>query len=576
MLSRSQVRVFGREWTIAAVRDGAAVLVPGLAALALLLFVAYPLLWLVFGTLGAPRELSAKYFVLVAQSGLLLPLANTIELAISVGFASVALGVPIAWIMARTDLPLRLVFHALIALTFIIPPYLTALAYVALMGPNAGHFNHLMMWLFHLDRGPFDIFSWPGIIFVIALHGFTIPYFLTYTALRSLDTSLEESARILGASRWQVTRRVTLPLVAPAITAGALLAAVDSMALFGPQAYLGLPAQIVYLPTRIYAVLTTYPPRFAEASILSLFIVVLTILGLFGQRRYLEQRSFVTIGGRSAQAERLSFGMLRWPLLAGCIGVVFLSAVAPVGVLLVAAFSKSWVAPLTWDNATFANFHVALVEYQVSVRGIANSLKLAAGAATLATAIGLLVAYMDQRGTVRWRVLDYLAILPLGLPGTVMAVALLLAFIRPPLRLYGTIWILLVAYVARVIPLATRTANAGLQQLDPSLEEIARVSGASWIQGVRLILLPLLRSHLVLTWLLVFISAVGELSASILLYTTGTETMSVAMFHLNEAGQLEPVAALSITMFGIILAAALAIQWIAGRPAVWGIGEFAT
>jgi iron(III) transport system permease protein len=568
------MRALGRSLAGVATLDRGAILFLGPSTLGLLLFVAYPLIWLVLGIFGAPRELTARYLAQAAQSRLLVPSINTVLLAVSVGVVSTMVGVPLAWVMARTVLPWRNVLHALIVLSFIVPPYLTALAYVVLMGPNAGYLNKFAVWLLHFRQGPFNVFSWPGIILVISLHGFSLPYFLTYTALDVLDTSLEESAFILGAGRWRATCRITLPLVAPAITAGALLAGVESMALFGPQAFLGLPAQIVYLPTRIYAVLTTYPPRFPEASLLSLVIVALTVFGLYLQRKYLEHRSFITISGRAQRSERVALGALRWPVFSLCLGVVVLSSIAPVGVLLFAAFSKSWVAPFALNNLTLANFHAALIEYQVSVRGIGNSFKLAVGAATLATAIGFAVAYMDQRGTVRWRLLDYLAILPLGLPGTVMAVALLLAFIRPPLRLYGTIWILLVAYVARVIPLATRTANAGLQQLDPALEEAARVGGASWGQGIRLVLIPLLRSHLALTWLLLFISAVGELSASILLYAAGTETMSVAMFQLNEAGQLEPVAALAISMLAIIFAAVLVIQWIAGRKATLGVAEF--
>jgi iron(III) transport system permease protein len=344
---------------------------------------------------------------------------------------------------------------------------------------------------------------------------------------------------VLRAGRWTVTRRITLPLVAPAITGGALLAAVDSMALFGPQAFLGLPAQIVFLPTRIYGLLGSYPPRWGDASALSLILVLLTVAGLVVQRGYLERRSFVT---------------------------VFFSALAPVAVLTAAAFSKSWIAPPLPDNVTLAHFRSALFDDQVAVRGIVNSFTLATGAALITMLLGLAIAYIDLRTRLRGRrLLDYLAILPLGLPGTVMAVGILLAFIRPPLVLYGTIWILLVAYVARFVPLAVRSANATLRQSDPALEEAARITGATWLQTIRIVLLPIARPGLIVAFLLVFIPALSELSATILLYTGGTETIAVAIFRLNDLGQLEVVAALAVFMLAVILVVSLLLNWLAGR-----------
>jgi iron(III) transport system permease protein len=551
----------------AALRDRAAGAALAVAAGTLLLFVGYPLCWLLLGALGVPRTVGTAYLAHVfAQPTNLTPLLNTVELAVGVGLASIALGVPLAWATARTDLPFHRSLHVLVAVSYILPPYLTAIAYIILLGPNAGHLNRLLMWLLHLQQGPINIFSQGGVVFVIAMHAFAFTYFLTYGALHSIDAPLEESAQLLGAGRWTIARRVTLPLVTPAITGGALLAAVDSMALFGPQALLGLPGGIVYLPTRIYGAISSYPPRFPEASALSLVLVLLTVAGLSLQRRYLERRSFVTVGGRGAQLMQITLGAAKWPLLVAFVVVVFLSSVAPLAVLVAAAFSKVWTDPLTAGNLTLANFQAALVGNQIAVRGIANSFKLAAAAATITVLLGLGIAYLDLRTSVRGRrLLDYLAILPLGLPGTVMAVALLQAFIRPPIRIYGTIWILLVAYVARFIPLSTRSSNSALRQVDVSLEEAARVTGASWTAALRLVVVPLIRPSLLLAWLLVFIPALSELSATILLYTSGTETISVAIFRLNDLGQLEVVAALSVVVTVVILFATLLTQWLAGK-----------
>jgi iron(III) transport system permease protein len=289
------------------------------------------------------------------------------------------------------------------------------------------------------------------------------------------------------------------------------------------------------------------------------------------QRYFLERRSYVTVSGKGARTQTIRLGPWKWVLLAFCLAVVFFSAVAPVGVLTLTAFSKSWVAPPTPSNFTLAHFQTALFMDQIAVRGILNSLRLATGAAFLAVIIGAAVAYLDLRSTLRFRrVLDYLAILPLGLPGTVMAVAVLLAFIRVPLPIYGTIWILLIAYVARFVPFATRSANATFRQIDPSLEEAGRIVGATWFQSIRRILVPLARPGLLVAFLLVFIPAFGELSATILLYTGGTETISIAIYRLNDLGQLEVVSALAVFTIAVVLALSGLVNLLSGDTARGG------
>ncbi|HET9669288.1 MAG TPA: iron ABC transporter permease [Casimicrobiaceae bacterium] len=549
------------------VRDAARVVTLGLAVAALLLFIGYPLCWLLFGAVGLPGDFSPRFLVrALTQPGNLTALANTAVLAVGVGLSSVALGVPVAWATARTDVPMRKLLHALVGLAYILPPYLTSVAYIILLGPNAGYLNRLFASTTGMHGSVVNIFSAGGVTFVIAMHVYAIPYFLVYGALQSVDPSLEESARMLGAPRWTMLRRITLPLVAPAISGGALLAAIDSMALFGPQAFLGLPAQVVYLPTRIYGALSGFPPRYADASALSIVLVLVTVIGLVVQRRHLGGRSFVTVSGRGARTARHALGVLRWPLALVILVVVAASSIAPLAVLVMAAFSKVWTDPLTLHNFTLANFYAALVDNQIAARGVMNSFKLAIAAATIAVLLGAAIAYVDLRTRLRGRqMLDYLAILPLGLPGTVLAVALLQAFIRFPVPIYATIWILLIAYVVRSMPIAVRGANGALRQVDASLEEAARVAGASWLVASRRILLPIMRSNLMLAWLLVFIPALGELSATILLYTNGTETMSVAIFRLSDLGQLEVVAALSTVLIAVILVATLLTQSLAGR-----------
>lgn len=540
------------------------------AASLLLVIVGYPLVWLVLSALGVPAELQFRYIAGVfTRTQNYTALANTLVLALGAGVFSALLGVPLAWAAARTDMPFRRSLQALVALSYITPPYLTAIAYIILLGPDAGYFNRALRTIMGTVQGPIDIFSMGGVIFVIAMHVFPFTFFMTFAALRSVDASYEEAAQLLGARRLSVLWRINLPLVAPAITGGALLSAIDSMALFGPQAFLGLPAQITFLPTRIYGVIGAYPPRWAEASALSLTLVVLTALGLFLQRGYLERRSHTTISGRGLRIEAIRLNSWKWPVVAFCAATVFLSSVAPIAVLVMAAFSRSWVGGLTPENFTITHFDEALFNNQIAVRGILNSFRLAIAAGICAVIIGAAVAYIDLRTRARGRrLLDYLATLPLGLPGTVMAVGVLLAFIRPPFAIYGTIWILLVAYVARFVPLAARSVNATLRQIDPSLEEAARIAGASRLGTLWHILLPLARPGLAVAFLLVFIPALSELSATILLYTGGTETIAVAIFRLNDLGQLEVVAALAVFTIGVTLLISLPLNRLIARSRI--------
>lgn len=539
----------------------------GLATALLLVIVGYPLLWIVLAALGIPTSFGFDHIVGVfTRAQNYAALVNTLLLAVSAGVLSVAFAVPLAWAAARGGIPFRRSLQALVALTYIIPPYLTAIAYIILFGPDAGYFNKLIQAVTGLSRGPINIFSMGGVVFVIAMHVFPFTFFLTYAGLRSIDAHYDEAARLLGARRWSVLMRIDLPLVAPAITGGALLSAIDSMALFGPQAFLGLPAQITFLPTRIYGVIGAYPPRWGEASSLSLMLVLLTALGLFLQRGYLENRSYATISGRGLRFETVDLGRWKWPVATLCGSIVFLSAIAPIGVLVIAAFSKSWTLGLGPANFTLGHFHEALVDNQIAVRGIYNSFRLAITAGLCAVGIGAAVAYIDLRTNMRGRrLLDYLAILPLGLPGTVFAVGALLAFIRPPFAIYGTIWILVVVYVARFVPLSTRSVNATLRQIDPSLEEAGRISGATQIGTISRILLPLARPGLAVAFLLVFIPALSELSATILLYGGGTETIAIAIFRLNDLGQLETVAALAVFIIAITLLISVPLNYFTTR-----------
>jgi iron(III) transport system permease protein len=361
---------------------------------------------------------------------------------------------------------------------------------------------------------------------------------------------------------------VTAPLVAPAVLSGALIAFVNAIALFGSQAIIGLPGRIFTLPTRIYA-LFDHPPQYGLASALSLVFVAITVIALFLQRRYLARRSYVTVGGKGSRPQLVALGPARWGVFAFCVAVFVIAVLAPYLTLVAVSVSKSWGLGF-WQNLTLRNYAFILFEYDITRRAIVNSLFLAAAAATASVLLGSLIGWVDLRTTLRGRrLLDYASLIPLGLPGIVVAVALIQFWLRVPLPIYGTLLIILLAYTGRYVPLGVRSASAAFRQIDPSLEETARVTGAGWLRTFRSVTLPLARPGLFAGWILVFVPALQELSASILLFSSGSITLAVAVYNLYETGYLEAVAALAVVTM-VIITAAIALATRLGRGGVAG------
>jgi iron(III) transport system permease protein len=526
--------------------------VMGGAILSLIILVVLPLGSLLLGSVRGEHGLSLENFSEVVSGRLYVQaLKNSLILGAWTGLFSLLIGLLLAWAVSRTDVPAKRLIQITASLSYLSPPFLTAIAFVYLFSPNAGILNVLFRDVLGLPFLTFNIFSMTGLVLVTVMHTFPFVYLLASSALQSVDASYEEAAQILGASKLRTVLSITAPLVAPAILSGTLLAFVNAIALFGSQAIIGLPGRIVTLPTRIYA-LFDYPPEYGLASAMSLLFVVITVVALYLQRAFLARRSYVTLAGKGARPQVMQLGVWRWVLLAFVIAVFLISIVAPYSTLIAVSFSKSWGLDF-WKGLTLANYKFILFDYNVTQRAILNSLILATIAATIAVLLGAVIGWIDLRTLIPGRkLLDYAALIPLGLPGIVVAVALIQFWLAMPLALYGTLAILLLAYVGRYIPLGVRAANTSLRQVDPSLEESAHILGASWATTMREVTLPLIRPGLFAGWLLVFVPVIQELSASILLFSSSSITLAVAVYNLYETGYIEPVAALAIVNMIII------------------------
>jgi iron(III) transport system permease protein len=541
--------------------------VMGLAVAALVVLVVLPLLWLLFGSLRGEAGFTLDNFSDVLASRLsVTALRNSLVLGAWTALFSLIIGLVLAFAVARTDVPGKPFLRLTATLSYLSPPFLTAIAFTYLFSPNAGLINVFLRDVLGLPALTFNIFSMPGLVLVTVTHTFPFVYLLAASALASVDASYEEAAQILGAGRLRTALSITAPLVAPAVLSGTLLGFVNAIALFGSQAIIGLPGRVVTLPTRIYALFNTYPAEYGPASALSLLFVLITVAALYLQRAMLGSRSYVTLAGKGSRVQVMQVGRARHVIIGFAVVVFIVAIAAPYATLVAVSFSKSWGLDF-WKGLTFANYRFILFEYDVTRRAIFNSLLLATLSATIAVLLGTVIGWIDVRTLLPGRrLLDYVALIPLGLPGIVVAVALLQFWLSMPVALYGTFTILLLAYVGRYIPLGVRTANAALRQVDPSLEESAQTLGASWLVTLWEVTLPLTRGSLFAGWLIVFVPVIQELSASILLFSSSSITLAVAIYNLYETGSIEPVAALAIINMAIVGAAIWLASLLGGAP----------
>jgi iron(III) transport system permease protein len=539
-------------------------------ALLLAVLVLLPVGWLVVTSLrdAAKAFTLDHYRHLFVDPAFVKPLVTTLWTSAAVGVLCVISAAPMAWLVARTDLPGKRLMRTLILASFVTPPFLGAFAWVLLGGPNAGLLNKWYYALFDLkpfvDDSLINIFSAWGMVFVMALY--TFPYVFTFVA-NSLDvipSELEEASAILGAPAWRTAAHITLPLVLPALLAGFLVAFLQSMTLFGTPAILALPAGVDTMTTKIWS-LFQFPPQLGLAAAASLPLLLITVALLRTQTLIMGRRGYSVIGGKSSGARLIRLGPWKIPALSLFAIVLGCSIVLPYGVLLRTAFVKNWSGPVI-GNFSLEHWRFVFFEFSQTKSAFLNTFVLGVSAATAATILVTMVAYLGLRKLV-WghRYLAFLAAAPVAIPGIVLAVGLFLSYTQPPLVLYGTLWIIFLAYLTKELPVGYQQIAASLKSVHPELEDASRIFGATRLRALADITAPLIRNGVIATWILVFIGSIRELSATILLFTARTKTISVTMFDLRESNDWGPIAVLSITMLVITFVMVAAISFFSDR-----------
>jgi iron(III) transport system permease protein len=536
-----------------------------LAAAALVLLILLPLGWLAYMSVSGRSGFTlAHYARVLGDPALQKALWNTLVLAVWSGLVALAIGAPLAWLSARTDLPWRRTIQHLIMASFVTPPFLGAFAWVMLAGPNAGALNRLYRGLTGATDPLLNIFTMPGLIFVVAIYTFPYVYIMITNTLGLIASDLEDAAAILGAGRLQVARTITLPMVLPAILSGFILAVLQALALFGSPAILALPAGFHTVTTQLWAFFQ-YPPRVEMAAAFSMPLLLATALLLLAQKKVLGRRGYAAVGGKGGQRRVIRLGRWRYPALAACLAVLGCAVFLPYGILFKAAFSRAWAQPLTWENFTLENWSFTFLHGSTQ-SAIVNTLELGVLTACVGAGLATLLAYVtNRRLIVGHQVLAFLALAPVVIPGVVLAVALFVAYTRPPFLLYGTLWILFLAYLTKEMPVGYSQADATLRGIHPELEEAGRILGAGRLRVLREITAPLAKSGIIATWCFVFIGVIRELSASIILFTPNTKVMSVVMFDLKEEGQFGAIAVLGVFMLAMTFAIVVLMQTLLGR-----------
>jgi iron(III) transport system permease protein len=494
------------------------------------------------------------------------PMLTTAIVAVSSSVGCCLVAAPMGWLVARTDMPMTGVIRALVTASFVTPPFLGAIAWEILAAPNSGLLNQLYRFVTGAPQDEYllNIYSLPGLIFVISCYTFPYVFVLIANALDRIPGDLEDASAVLGARAWETARRVTIPLALPALLAGALIAFLQAMILFGSPAILALPAGFHTMTTKIWS-LFQYPPKPELAAACSLPLLVLTVLLLRGQAMILGRKGFTVVGGKGAEPRLIKLGWWLIPAGAFVIVVLMLPVFLPYFALFNAAFSRIATTLLTPATATLHNVYFTFFELSSTKIALKNTFILGALSATLGTLLALMISYLTAREAVRGhRVLAFLATAPIAIPGIVLGVGLFLSYTRPPLVLYGTLWILLIAYITIELPAAYQQMQSAFKAVHTELEDASRILGATRLRALRDVTAPLLRTNVLATWCFIFVSTIRELSAAIMLFTSETKVVSVLIFDLKESGDLGAIAVLGLSMLILTFAVVIAVNRIPG------------
>ena len=476
---------------------------------------------------------------------------NTLGVAFAATIMALVFGFLTAWILNRTDVPYRRTLEQAMAVPYYVTPLLGAFAWSLLGSPESGFISQIWRGLGGSDA-LIDITTPFGIAWVMALFEGAVAFVMIGAVMKSMDPSLEEASQVIGGGRWRTMLRITLPLVAPGVLGAAIYVFAEMLGSFSAALVLGTPSRFYVLTTAIYQLVSQYPPRMSLAAAMGVSLFAVMFAMMYFYRRLMARGSYVTVSGKAFRPRVMQVGRLRWVLFGVCVSYVVLAVVLPILTLFYASVQKLAVAFPRLADLTFEHYREAMSMNAVR-SAMGNSLLLGLGTATIGVFVTFMLAWIIHRSKLPGRgVLEYVVMFPQAVPRLVFAFGMMWAWLVFPLPIYGTLWLLLIAYVTVFLPLGVRTISGVMVQLDKSLDECGQVCGASWGYRMRTITMPLLRPGLLAAWLLLFIASVRELGASILLMGPQSKVLTPSIVEAWFASGSELTAAMALIQTAVI------------------------
>ncbi|MCD7952244.1 MAG: iron ABC transporter permease [Synergistaceae bacterium] len=514
-----------------------------LSVLILVVIVALPVVLIFWTSFIVDGHLNMKAVMdTIMQEETFQAIKMSIMIAACVTVTCTFVGTLFAWLVTRTDLPFKETVKVLFTVPFMLPAFVGALAWKMLLSPRAGYINQLWMAITGTRHELFNVYGFWGIVIIETMYLFPFVFIQVSGALERMDPTLEESARISDAGLFTITRKITIPLIMPAVVAGALLVCLYSLSHFGTPAILGTEVGIYTIPTMIYELIHQSAGSFTAiraATVLSVVLVLSAAVILYAQNKVIKSGRFQIIAGKSVRHTVLKLRGLRTPLFIFCCVYLLITVVMPTVTIFLVGFLNTYGLPLALENMSWENYRYVLFEWKLTKDAIWNSAFLSLSAAFVTMIAGGIISYVLVKLKVRGKwFLEFLGMLHFSLPGTVIALGVILTWSgRFCINLYNTAWIIFVAYIARYMAFSLKSNSAALEQVHDSLVEASRASGATPWQSLRDIVIPLIRPGMVAAFFLIFLPALRELTTSVLLYGPTTRTIGVAIYTLNEDGE---------------------------------------
>ena len=495
-------------------------------------------------------------------------LLNSVYYGIGTCLVTFSIGTFLAWVSERTNTPFKKLFTVMALIPFIIPGILSTIAWILLLSPKIGLINIVIKEALSLETAPFNVYTMWGMIWAEAIHLYPLVFLLMSAAFRNMDTSLEEAALTAGSSTWKTFKTVTLPLMRPAMMSVLLINFIRGIEAFEVPALIGVPAKISVFTTKIFLAIHQFPSDFGLAGAYAVTLLVISTTGvlLYGRLTRREER-YATVTGKGYRPRVIDLGAWKW-LTCGISSLIFLLAVIlPVFVLLWSSFipyygipSRELMAKMTWSN------YLYILNYPLAMTAFKNSFILSIGSATLVMLLTSIIAWITVKTKLPGRaLLDNMTFIPIAMPGIVLGVSLIWVYLTLPIPIYGTIWVLLLAYLTKFMPYGIRAASASMIQINKELEEASFTAGGTWFQTFWKIILPLLMPGFTAGWIYISILALRELSTSILLYSYNSTVLSIMAFDLWEGGQYTYVCALGVLMVLLLVAMAFTARKLGAR-----------